>query len=139
MLSILHLFNYYHGARFPPLISQGLFEHPDVQFWTVMPVISLGKTEVSVVPAPDKAMQSADYIFRPNDEHFEVQSADVLLDRFDLWSKVVYYDFQDSSDINLERLQACAAHTKRSWPVGPPVGKRHRRPGRRCCLSTSEY
>ncbi len=83
-----------------------------------MPFVSLGE----VIQPADKnladSMKRADYIFRCDDEHFNLPDIDQFLDNNDLWPKVVYYDFKDSWDIEKHRLKQCAAYVKRSWSQG---------------------
>ena len=105
-INVVHLFNFNKGSRYPSMISQGLYFHPDINVSFAMPFISLGK------------IVKADYIFRCDDEHFRFVEIDRFLDKNDLWSKVIYYDFKDSTAIDFHRLSACNAYVKRSWAKG---------------------
>lgn len=117
-LKIVHLFNFHKGSRYHAMISQGLYAHPDIEVSFAMPFVSLG----NIVSPADQNLQDslvkADYIFRCDDKHFEFDEIDRFLDVNGLWSKVIYYDFKDSSDIDYHRLSTCAAYIKRSWTKG---------------------
>ncbi|MFP4418196.1 MAG: glycosyltransferase [Chitinispirillaceae bacterium] len=117
-LKIVHLFNLNRGSRYPSMISQGLWTHPRISVSFSMPFISLGSLIQPADPNLEKSLITADYIFRANDEHFGIQDMDAILDRHDLWKKVIYYDFKDNHAIDTHRLATCAAYIKRSWPIG---------------------
>jgi hypothetical protein len=128
-LKVVHLFNYFKGSRYPSMISQGLWTHPDIEVSYLMPFVQLGSV---VCPAEERlaeALEAADYIFRADDEHFGFAGVDELLDRRDLWKKVIYYDFKDNPKLDKHRLTSCLAYVKRSWGIGrdrlprhPPAG-----------------
>ena len=117
-ITIVHLFNFNKGSRYPSMISQGLYFHPDISVSFAMPFVSLGKIICPADPHLQDSLVKADYIFRCDDEHFGFGEIDRLLDKNDLWSKVIYYDFKDSTEIDYHRLSVCKAYVKRSWTKG---------------------
>lgn len=117
-LTVVHLFNFNKGSRYPSMISQGLYIHPEIEVSFAMPFISLGRIISPADKHLSESLLKADYIFRCDDEHFGFDEIDRFLDINDLWSKVVYYDFKDSTEIDFHRLSTCNAYVKRSWASG---------------------
>ncbi|MBD3316175.1 MAG: glycosyltransferase, partial [Chitinivibrionales bacterium] len=115
---ITHLFDHTRGSRFPAMISQGLWFHPDIIPTYASPFISAGH----VVRAAEKnlfdALIEANYIFRADDDHYENAAIDSFLDRENLWHKVAYYDFRDTPHLDTHRLAKVGVYLKRSWPIG---------------------
>ncbi len=118
MISVVHLFNHHAGARYPTMISQGLWRHPEIQVSYSMPFISLGKQICPADSNLETSLLGADYIFRACDSHFGIAEIDTILDKHNLWGKVIYYDFKDEADIDGHRLQTCLAYLKRNWSIG---------------------
>ena len=92
--------------------------HPETNAWFSTPIISLGETIAAQDSDIEQRMLEADYIFWPNDVHFGLEFIDYFMDTCGLWKKTVYYDKQDSPQLNELRLQNCAAYIKRSWAIG---------------------
>ncbi|UCD38352.1 MAG: glycosyltransferase family 1 protein [Fidelibacterota bacterium] len=118
MIKVVHLFNHHTGARYPAMISQGLWLHPEVEVSYNMPFISLGKEICPADSNLETSLLGAEYIFRAGDSHFGIADVDGLLDGHDLWGKVIYYDFKDEAAIDTHRLQTCHAYLKRNWSSG---------------------
>lgn len=117
MKKACHLFNPERGSRYPMMISQGLLHSPAVQAAFSHPVMSQGKAICPETPDIKKAIDLADIIFRPGDDHFALDHLDDMIG--DLWYKVVYYDFKDTTDIDHNRLVSCRLYVKRTWNQGP--------------------
>lgn len=137
-MKIVHLFNPERGSRYPLMIAQGLLETPLSEVAHNAPVVSLGEMIVRPSANIRQEIVEADLVFRAGDAHFGIPSLDRLLD----WSKVIYYDFKDTTEIEQQRLEQCRLYVKRTWtgtgaaklmPVpygilneytGPPAGHR---------------
>ena len=117
-LRIVHLFDINRGSRYLAMISQGLWIDPDIEVSFSSPFISMGTCICPPTQTMEEDLRSADYIFRANDEHFIAPEIDEILDRELLWSKVIYYDFRDTPEIDEHRLRKCCVYVKRSWPIG---------------------
>jgi hypothetical protein len=116
--NVVHLFNFNSGSRYHALISQGLITHSGINASFNQPVMSLGKVTAPASDTIEKDLCEADIIFRPDDEHFGLDNLDSILDKENLWNRVIYYDKKDKADLDLHRLSSCKAYIKRSWPIG---------------------
>lgn len=115
-LKAVHLFD--GGTRYPQMISQGLWSHPDISVSFSKPFISLGKVICNQSLNLLDDLRECDLIFRSGDLFFNHPEIDSYLTEKDLWKKVLYYDFKDKSAIDDYRLEICGAYFKRSWLKG---------------------
>jgi hypothetical protein len=117
-INAVHVFDYKRGSRNHATFSEGLWEHPAVDVSCSSPYIAWGQTISDVASDLEQKILQADVIFRAHCEPI-LEPADDFIERHQLWHKVIYYDFRDTSDINEDRLLQCLAYAKRSWPIGP--------------------
>ena len=115
-MHIVHLWD--KGTRFPQMISEGLAAQAGIELTVNKPVLCYGETLIPAAKNLQDELIKAEYIFRSNDEHFDIPEIDNFLDEHSLWKKVVYYDFKDSCQVDLPRLKQCSAYAKRSWTKG---------------------
>lgn len=112
MKSILHLFNPDRGSRYPLMLSEAMIKHPDVAPMFSHSPVSLGHPIASPTGDLQRAIEEADLILRPEDEHFGLAVIDRLLAPH--WGKVALYDYRDSPNINRQRLEQCRLYVKRT-------------------------
>ncbi len=115
-LRAVHLFD--KGSRYPHMISQGLLSHPDLSVALSKPFISFGNIVFNKSPDLLQDLLECDLIFRSGDLFYNHPAVDQFLTDTNLWKKVLYYDFKDSSTIDYHRLNICGAYYKRSWLEG---------------------
>jgi len=112
----VHLFD--KGRRFPHMISQGLWNHPDIEVQFSKPFISLGRVICEQSSTLFKDLINCDLIFRSGDQFYNYPEINKFLTDKGLWRKVLYYDFKDECTIDHHRLEMCGAYYKRSWLQG---------------------
>lgn len=117
-INAVHVFDYQRGSRNHATFSEGLWAHPAVNVSFSSPYVAWGRTIAGIASDLEQKLLRADVIFRAHCEPI-LEPADNFIELHQLWHKVIYYDFRDTSDINEDRRQQCLAYAKRSWPVGP--------------------
>ncbi len=115
-LKAVHLFD--KGARYPQMISQGLWAHPDITVTFSKPFVSFGKVICDKSANLFNDLLNCDLIFRSGDLFYNHPEIDHFITENKLWRKVLYYDFKDASTIDNHRLHSCGAYFKRSWLKG---------------------
>ena len=106
-LKAVHLFD--GGTRYPQMISQGVWSHPDISVSFSKPFVSLGKVICNQSLNLFEDLLESDLIFRSGDLFFNHPEIDSYLTEKYLWNKVLYYDFKDASAIDNHRLDICGA------------------------------
>lgn len=108
-LKIVHLFNPDIDSRSLLQVAQGLLKQPDVEVSFSHNVPSLGEYLAHKSPFLEQDIRQADYIFRPNDSHFNLPEIDRMIPD---WSRVIIYDIHD--DAQFDYREGCAKYLKRN-------------------------
>lgn len=117
-INVVSLFDPLRGSRYPLMINQGLISRPNVNVWANADVKSLGALFAPGLNEKDLKpimKDETDFILVPSPEHFIWGDYMHFIDENNLWSKVICYDFSDSSDINPEIVEKVRLYVKRSY------------------------
>lgn len=121
-MRVVHIFDPAKG-RYPLMINHGLIGHNEIghkNLVTNADVISMGITIHKGQPEPRAlriALEAADLIFRPSDEHFPEDQLRWFRGAYrDNWAKTILYDFSDSPAIDESARKKCKLYLKRTCP-----------------------
>ncbi|MGE4194308.1 MAG: hypothetical protein AB7E51_13025 [Pseudodesulfovibrio sp.] len=118
------------NARERILITEGLLAHRELDLSFNRAESVMGKTVTEAAPDIHAALETCDYIFQFEDEHFFDEDIKAFIRERDLYRKLVYLDFKDSPQIEMDKLARSHRYFKRSWPREVPSNARFIRIGK---------
>lgn len=112
------------NARERILITEGLLAHRELKVSFNRAETVMGKTVTEAAQNIYAELAACDYILQFEDEHFFDEDIKAFIQEQNLFGKLLYLDFKDSPQIEMDKLTRSHRYFKRSWPREIPLGAR---------------